>query len=143
MTDRSFTTTLVVDLSAKQVYDAINDVRGWWHGEIDGPTDHLGDVFTYRHGDLHCSTQQVIELTPGTRIAWRVTEANLSFAADPAEWVGTEITFDLSRVDDSTEVRFTHRGLRPELGCFEACSGGWQHYVDGGLASWLATRSAA
>ena len=36
MSKRNFNTTLVIDQSPDQVFDAIKNVRGWWEGKIDG-----------------------------------------------------------------------------------------------------------
>jgi hypothetical protein len=39
MDDKSLTITFTVDRTADEAFAAITNVRGWWSGEIDGPTD--------------------------------------------------------------------------------------------------------
>ena len=92
----SFTIAFCVDRSPDEVF-AVNDVRSWWPGPIEGGTDDIGGEFTYRHGDEHRSMQRITELAPGKRVAGRVVDVYLDFAADKTEWTGTEITFDIER----------------------------------------------
>jgi hypothetical protein len=139
MTDRSYTTTLTLALPPREVYDAVLDVRSWWTGEVEGPTDEVGAQFTYRHPPAHHSVQQVTDLDPGRRIAWRVIESHLSFASEPEEWTGTEISFDLRPVVGGTELTFRHEGLVPDVECYGACSAGWSHYVGGSLRERITT----
>jgi hypothetical protein len=120
---------LFVDRSPGEAFTAVVDVRQWWSGEIDGVPDRIGAVFTYRHGDVLRSTQQVTQSVPGRRVAWHVIEGYLAFSADPYAWTGTEITFDLVAVGGGTEIRFTHVGLVAELDCFESCAAAWQHHI--------------
>jgi hypothetical protein len=139
MTSQSFATSFVVDQHPAEVFAAIANLRGWWTGDIEGDADQVGDEFAYRYLDIHYCRQRVTEFVPGQRIAWRVLDAKLTFAEDPAEWVGTDITFDIARTGDQTEVRFTHVGLVPEFGCFDSCSGGWNLFVNGSLRRLITT----
>jgi hypothetical protein len=134
-----FTTSFTVDQTPEQVFAAINDVRSWWTGDVTGRTDRLGDEFTYAHEDVHRSTQRIVELEPGAKVGWLVTEAHLGFTADPGEWKGTEIVFEIVPTGDATEVRFTHRGLVPAAECFASCSSAWGHYVNGSLRARIST----
>jgi dissimilatory sulfite reductase (desulfoviridin) alpha/beta subunit len=43
-----FIATFTVDRTPEEVFAAINNVRGWWSGEIEGSTDKLGDVIHSR-----------------------------------------------------------------------------------------------
>jgi hypothetical protein len=61
MKKRSFTTTISVDQTPNETFAAINNVRGWWSGEIEGATDKLEAEFTYRYKDAHRSTQKITE----------------------------------------------------------------------------------
>jgi Activator of Hsp90 ATPase homolog 1-like protein len=133
MTDQDFTTTFTVDQTPEEVFAAINDVRGWWTGEIEGSTDKVGDEFTYRYEDLHHSRQRIIELVPGASVVWHVLDASLSFVKNKTEWKGTDIVFSIGRTGDQTVVRFTHVGLVPNVECFDACSNGWDFFVGGSL----------
>jgi hypothetical protein len=128
-----FTTSFDVDQSPEEVFDAINNVRGWWSGEIDGNTDKLGEVFTYRYKDVHRSTQKITEFVPGERVVWHVTDAQLNFVEDKNEWNGTEVVFDIARKGDKTEVTFTHVGLVPAFECYGGCSGAWGFYINDSL----------
>src|ERR1019366_197386 len=75
-----------VDKTPGEVFSAVNNVRGWWSGEIDGDTDKLGAEFTYRYQDIHRSKQKITEFIPGKRVVWHVLESSLSFIEDKEEW---------------------------------------------------------
>ena len=139
MNDQNFSTTFTVDQSPEEAFAAINNVRGWWSGEIEGNTDKLGDEFTYRYADVHRSKQKITALIPGKKVVWHVVDANLNFTQDKTEWIGTDIVFDIAKKGDKTEVRFTHVGLVPKFECFDSCSNGWSFYIRGSLRNLITT----
>ncbi len=138
MNDESFTTTITVDQSPREVFEAINDVRAWWNGEIEGQTDALGAEFTYRYKKMHRTTQKITELVPGKKVVWHVTDSHIDFVKDKAEWKGTDIVFDIRKKGDKTEVCFTHVGLVPNFECYDACRDGWTSLVTGNLRKLIA-----
>jgi hypothetical protein len=139
MTSPDFATTFSVSDTPEAVFDAINNVRGWWSGEIEGDTDQLGSEFTYRYKNVHRSTQRITELIRGKRIVWRVSDSSLTFVKDKSEWNDTEIVFDISERDGKTEVRFTHRGLVPQYECYGSCSNAWGMLINGNLRELILT----
>jgi len=143
MNDRSLSTSFTVDQTPEEVFEAINNVRGWWSGEIDGCTDQLGAVFTYRYKDVHRTTQKITEFVPGKRVVWHVTDAELNFVKDKTEWNGTEIVFEIAKKGGKTEVRFTHVGLVPAFECYGGCSGAWGFYINDSLLNLITTGKGA
>lgn len=125
MTTKNYTTTFTTDKTPKQVFDAINNVRGWWSGDITGKTDKLGAHFTYRYEDMHVSKQKITEFVPGKRVVWHIVDGSLNFLKDKTEWTGTDIVFDITRKDGKTKATFTHVGLVSQFECYEACSDAW------------------
>ena len=101
--------------------------------------DRLGAEFTYRYKNMHKSMQQVTEFVPGKKVVWHVTDAELTFAKDKTEWIGTDIVFEIARKGAKTELRFTHVGLVPTFECYGGCSGAWGALVDGNLRNLITT----
>ena len=139
MKSQNYTTAFSVDKSPEEAFAAINNVRGWWSGEINGTTDKPGAEFTYRVADVHRSVQKITEFLPGKKIVWHVVDANLSFVKDKNEWKNTDIIFEISRKGDKTEVRFSHVGLVPDYECYKDCSNAWSMLVNGNLRKLIET----
>ena len=136
---QNYTTSFTVKQSQEEVFSAVNNVRGWWSGEIVGQTDQLGAEFTYRYEDLHRTTQKITELVPGKKVVWHIADSKINFVKDKDEWTGTDVVFEIARKDDKTELRFTHVGLVPAIECYGKCAGAWGYYINESLRSLITT----
>lgn len=139
MKTQDFTTTILVGQTPEEVFDAINNVRGWWSEEIEGSTDKLNSIFNYHFEDIHRCQIKVTEFVPGKKVSWHVLNNYFNFTRDKAEWKGTKMIFDISVKNNKTELRFTHLGLVPEYDCYEACQQGWTHYIQDSLRKLITT----
>jgi hypothetical protein len=139
MKTKDYTTSFTVDQSPQEVFDAINNVRGWWSEEIDGRTDKLGAEFKFQHKDLHRSTQKITALAPGKKVVWHVSDSRIGFVKDKTEWTGTDVVFEITKKGGKTELRFTHAGLVPAIECYDGCSGAWGFYINDSLRSLITT----
>ena len=139
MTTTDFTTTLVVDQTPEDVFNAVNNVRGWWSEEIEGGTEKLNDEFTYHYKDVHISKMKLIEVIPNEKVVWLVMDNHFNFTKDRSEWKGTRISFEISQKDNKTQIRFTHLGLVPEYECYDICRDAWSNYIRNSLRSLITT----
>jgi len=139
MSTQDFTTTLLVDRSPKEVFDAINNVRGWWSEEIEGSTEKLNDEFTYHYQDVHRCKMRLIEVVPDKKVVWLVLDNYFNFTKDKSEWKGTKVIFEISKQGGQTQIQFTHQGLVPEYECYDICFNAWTQYIQQSLRSLITT----
>jgi hypothetical protein len=137
--NQDFSMTFMVDNTPQEVFDAINNVRGWWSQAVEGDTDRLGAVFYYHAQELHRCTFKITELEPGKKVVWHVLHNDFSFIQDKSEWNGTDVVFEIARKGDKTEVRFTHVGLVPAYECYDVCSNAWSQYIGASLRDLITT----
>jgi hypothetical protein len=146
MATTNFNTTILVDQTPKEVFDAVMNVRGWWSEEIEGNTTA---EFNYHFEDIHRATLKVVEFEENKRVVWHVLSnyfkpgifenASNAFAHDKSEWTDTRIIFDISEQKGKTRLHFVHDGLVPEYECYDVCSNGWNHYIGQSLMSLITT----
>jgi hypothetical protein len=139
MEDKSFTTTIVVDQSPREVFNAINNVRGWWSEEVEGGTVKLNDEFDYHFQDVHRCKMRIIESVAGKKVVWLVLQNHFKFTQDQTEWVGTKVSFEITKKGDKTELVFTHIGLVPQHECYKICHDAWTGYIQNSLRDLIAT----
>lgn len=139
ISDEDLTVSILVNQSPEQVFEAVNNVRGWWTENLEGDSQKLGDEFSVRFWDVHYSKQKLTEVVPGKKVVWLVTDSKLNFIKDTSEWTGTIIIFDISKQGDKTQLTFTHQGLTPDVECFGACSNAWGDYITKSLFDLVTT----
>lgn len=134
MSDKHFTFTLETVQSPEKVFTAITQVRDWWTGffgeELTGATEKLNDTFSFRAGDgAHYSEHKLVEVVPGEKIVWLTTKSDFNFIQQKDEWTGTKVIFEIKKEGDKTKLVFTHKGLTPDVECYNACSPAWTQYL--------------
>jgi hypothetical protein len=134
MDNQDYTTTILVEQSPAEAYQAILNVRAWWSGlygeTFEGSTDKVGDEFTFRAvGGAHYTKQKLVESEPNKKVVWIVTEADLNFIVKTDEWKGTKISFEISEEHGKSKIVFTHIGLVPEFECYDSCAPAWTKYL--------------
>jgi len=139
MSTPNYTITFQVSQSPEHVFKAINNPRGWWSEQIEGPTNKLDALFSYHYKDVHRCKLKIIEFFPGKKVVWLVLENEFNFTKDKSEWVGTKINFDISQKNGKTQLTFTHSGLVPAYECYDICSDAWANYIMGSLKRLIET----
>jgi hypothetical protein len=109
MKNQDFTTTILVDQTPQEAFNAISNVRGWWSENIEGSTDKLDSEFAYHYKDIHHCKLKIIELIPAQKVVWLLTNNYFNFTKDKSEWKGTKIIFEIAKKESKTEIRFTHQ----------------------------------
>jgi hypothetical protein len=139
MNKQDFTTSILVAETPEQVFNAVNNVRGWWSENIEGDTDKLNDEFDYHYKDVHRCKMRLIEVIPNEKVVWLVLDNYFSFTEDKTEWKDTKVVFDISKQGDKTQLTFTHAGLIPAYECFDICSDAWGNYIRSSLKNLIET----
>ena len=132
MATADFTTTIVVDQTPEQAFNAITNPRGWWSTDFEGHSEKLNDIFTVRFGETFI-TLKVTELVPYKKIGWHVIDGYKHWLKNKKEWHDTTMSWELTTDHDTTQISFTHFGLVPGMECYEGCEKAWDFYLEESL----------
>ncbi|MEJ3742858.1 SRPBCC domain-containing protein [Actinomycetes bacterium KLBMP 9797] len=105
------------------VYAALTTVdglAGWWTEETDGDAG-VGGVLRFRFvpGGFD---MKVLETRPAELVRWEVVDG-------PAEWIGTQVRFELKQEDGFTIVLFRHEGWKEQVEFMNHCSTKWATFL--------------
>lgn len=130
---KSVTTTA----SAEEAFQKIASPSIWWTANIEGSAKNLNDVFAMRT-ERDTLTFQVVEVVPNKKLVWLVTDCQMLWLKDTAEWKNTRLVFEISEGNQQTRIDMTHVGLVPGVECYNVCEPGWNNHLST-LAAWLET----
>ena len=138
MKQQDYQCRITSPVSAQAAFEAIAQVSGWWAKQVEGYSESLHDVFTVRfaHGQTYV-TFEITELIPDQRVVWLVTDCNLHWIGNKTEWTGTSIVWEIASTADGIRIDMTHRGLVPQVECFNDCQAGWDDHIGNSLKNYL------
>ncbi|MEO7487261.1 MAG: SRPBCC domain-containing protein, partial [Ferruginibacter sp.] len=129
MNTNNLTSTILVNKTPAEAFNAIKNFRAWWSEDIEGATDKLDETFFYHYKELHLCKMKLIEMIPNEKLVYQVIANEFSFTKDKTEWINTKLVFDISKEGSQTQVKFTHEGLVPEYECYNVCHDAWTGFI--------------
>ena len=112
-----------------EVYKAIATVDGitkWWTRSTSGESRPGGAIeFRFESVDgavIGAMKADVIAWIENSRVQWR-------FTAGPAEWIGTDVVFNLKTEGEYTIVLFSHQNWREAVEFMAHCSMKWATFL--------------
>lgn len=132
MKKQDYSTSISVNATPQEAFDSINSVSKWWTEDVEGSSKKMNDVFTVHFGQTNI-TLKITATIPGEKIVWEVTDCNKHWLKNKKEWKGTQVTWEISEKNKSTQINFTHVGLVPGLECYGACENAWTDYLHNSL----------
>jgi hypothetical protein len=139
-----FKKTINVKTSNEKVFKAITtDVNKWW-GNVDNKmANKIGSEFSVFFEENTEWRFVISELREFSHVTWKCIYANHSFSGLKGikeEWLNSEIIFVCKvQKDNMVQLSFTHKGLTPDLNCYEICNAGWTHFIVNSLKQYLET----
>jgi uncharacterized protein YndB with AHSA1/START domain len=108
-----------IDAKPDAVFHALttlDGLRGWWVSTATGNPEKGGAI------DFGFCEMKVVAAEPGRLVHWRCTRG-------PAEWVDTEVIFQLEWKLDQTFVLFKHANWKEPVEFMHHCSTKWATFL--------------
>lgn len=113
----------------ENVYKALTSIEGlsgWWTKEATGDANQGGKIeFVFKSPEGELKGKMVMEVTAhefNKKIQWRCLEG-------PAEWIGTDIRFELKQEGEMTIVLFSHLNWKEVVEMTYHCSMKWAVFL--------------
>ena len=134
-TQKDFSYSFIVKASAKETLKCISQVDLWWAKKFKGKASKLNDKFSVYFGNVNDTyvNFKISKFVPNKKIVWLVTDCNLHWIKDKKEWKNTQVIWTLTEKDGKTKVEFVHKGLTPDVECYDSCKPGWTHHIKDSL----------
>jgi uncharacterized protein YndB with AHSA1/START domain len=117
---------VVVTAPLAEVYDAVATGEGisqWWTRDgVEGDSTEGAKLSFYFGFPDPAAVMEVTSLESGRRVAWHCVEGE-------AEWVGTDLRFELTESDAGTVLLFSHEGWRSPSEFMAHCSARWAYFL--------------
>ena len=143
MNRTNYKRSIQVSATKAAIYDALTTkIADWWTSDA-GKFENVGDVAKFGFaGKRGYWTFKATKLNED-RIEWECVEALHVHEGQPkeieTEWLGTQAVWAIEENENGTAIHFEHRGLTPDLLCYEICEAGWDMFIVGSLKRYLDT----
>ena len=110
--------------SIEDIYSALSTDEGlsrWWTTDTTGAGEE-GSIIQFRFGGGGPDFQ-VAELQKNKLVRWKHS------GSMPEDWMGTEISFELSQNDNEVVVRFRHSNWKQATDFLAHCSTKWARFL--------------
>lgn len=126
---------VVIEKQPKDIYNALTNaeaVKGWWTN-IAKVKPEVGSIAEFGfYGGQMVFKFKIDELAEGKKVYWSVVDGG------PPDWAGTNVTWDLTAVDEGTKVLLGHHNYQTTEGSFASVSYNWAYFLTS-LKSYLET----
>ena len=113
----------------QKVYDALataDGIANWWTKDTSGISEIGKNIEVKFHSPdgsvVGSMTIEILALQKDKKVHWK-------FSDGPAEWIGTEVIFDIHQEENYTIILFQHRNWAEEVEFKAHCSMKWAVFL--------------